>query len=332
MISIKRFLTRTGDEAIFWQVICLLLEKIGSEAIEGDRSEYESFVRGIDDIRDSIVTAGAPETLLVTAGSAVQAMADYNRRVTRFIRRQVAEIQTIASMLTDTVIKMSGENSRFARAFQEIADSMEKVVAIEDIQNVKSRLQECLRDFHEETLQQKAEMENVIAALQEQVERSRERANTPADSDPATGLPRQDVAESVMFNNLKAGVRNYVVTLVINRMQSINARFGYRMGDRVLRTCKERIEKQLLPGDRMFRWSGPAIVLLLERSEPLDEVRGQVKRILETKMEETFDLGNRSVMIPISTSWSAFKLVSPTAVAVKQIQTFIASQSPRDYA
>jgi hypothetical protein len=82
----------------------------------------------------------------------------------------------------------------------------------------------------------------------------------------------------------------------------------------------------------MFRWNGPAIVMLLERPEPLDVVRGQLKRILEVKVEETFDLGHRSVLIPISTAWSAFRLVSPMALAVNQVQTFIASQTPRDFA
>jgi len=230
------------------------------------------------------------------------------------------------------VLKMSGGNTRFAQSFQEIGDGMEKAVALEDFQGLKLRLRDCLQEFRDESLQQKAEMEGVITALQKQVEVGRNVPELSPDIDPATGLPRQEAAEATMLRNLKAGTRNYVVTLVVTRMQSINARFGYQVGDQVLRTCREKLEQQLLPGDQMFRWAGPALVILLERTEPLEIIRGQLKRILDAKIEETYDLGSRSVMIPITMAWSAFKLISPVGIAVRQIQTFIASQSPRDFA
>jgi len=332
MISIKRFLSRSEDEAVLWQVVSLLVEKIGSLAVQGERSEHDAFVAGIERIREAMSADQSCDALLVMAGSVVQAMGDYNQRVSRFIRRQGSEIQTIVSMLSDTVLKMSGGNTRFAQSFQEIGDGMEKAVALEDFQGLKLRLRDCLQEFRDESLQQKAEMEGVITALQRQVEVGRNGPDLSPDTDPATGLPRQEAAEAAMLRNLKAGTRNYVVTLVVTRMQSINARFGYQVGDQVLRTCREKVEQQLLPGDQMFRWTGPALVVLLERTEPLEIIRGQLKRILDAKIEETFDLGSRSVMIPITMAWSAFKLISPVAIAVRQIQTFIASQSPRDFA
>ncbi len=175
-------------------------------------------------------------------------------------------------------------------------------------------------------------MEGVITTLQQEVERSAECGASMPETDAATGLPGKEAAEAAIFEGLKAGKRLYVATVVISRMQSINARFGYEVGDQVLLTCKESVEKQLSPGDQMFRWVGPAMVLLLERADTLDVVRAQLKRILDAKIEETYSLGTRAVMIPISMAWSSFKLVSQVAIAVRQIQTFIASQSPRDFA
>jgi GGDEF domain-containing protein len=331
LISIKRFLNRNGDEAVASQMVTLLLEKIGSQAVRGERSEYEAFAKSIEEIRSSVADVSNADTLLVKVGSAMQAMSDYNQRVSRFIRRQSTGLQTIVSMLADTVKKVSGENTQFGRNFQEVSDGLERASAMEDLTDLKSRLRDCLRGFREETLQRKAEMEEALAALQEQVERGRDLGGPP-DCDPATGLPKQDAAEAAMLKNLKAGSRSYMVTVAVNHMQSINARFGYRVGDQVLRICRDSVEKQLLPGDQMFRWTGPAMVLLLERTETLDIVRGLVKRILDSKLEQSFEIGTRSVMIPISMSWSAFKLVSPVSIAIRQIQTFIASQSPRDFA
>jgi len=331
MISIKRFLNQDGQDVVLWQVVSLLLEKIGSDAVQADRSEFEAFGSNIKRIRESL-SDSASEYLLLNAESAVQAMTDYNQRVSKFIHRQGSEIQNVVAMLTDTVVKMSGGNTRFARSFQEIGDSLDSTPGTVDLQNLKLRLRKCLQEFQEETLQQKAEMEKVITTLQLQVEGSRNGCEMPMeDPDPATGLPQQRSAEAAMVTNLKAGPRTYVATLVVNRMQSINARFGYQVGDRVLRTFREKIEKQLSPRDKMFRWAGPAIVVLIDRPESLEIVREHLKRILDAKFEETFELPDRSVLIPISASWSAFKLISPVSLAIKQIQSFIASQSCRDF-
>ena len=330
MISIKRFLNRSEDEAVLWQVINLLLEKIGTHAVLGDRAEHEFFVMSLDRIRDSVASVSTPETLLVTIGSAVQAMADHKQKVFRFIERQRREIQLIVSMLTETVVRMGGENTQFAQNFQQLGERLERAVALEDLQALKVEFGECLRDFQDETLKRKTEMDSVITTLQQEVERTTTGSDSLLGTDPATGLPGQAAAEAAMLQALKAGTRTFVVTLVISRMQSINARFGYHIGDQVLQTCRETVEKHLLPGDQMFRWTGPAIVLLLDRADSLDVVRGHLKRILDARIEETYSLGSRAVLIPISLAWSALKLVSPLPIAVRQIQTFIASQGPGD--
>jgi GGDEF domain-containing protein len=332
MISIKRFLNRGEDEAVLWQVICTLLEKIGAHAVRGDGSEYEAYVNNLDHIRDAVANVSTPESLLVTIGSAVQAMADHKQRVGKFIQRQRSEIQTMVSMLTETVVTLGGDNTRHAQSVQEISARLESAVALEDLQELKTRLRQCLQDFREETVKQKSQMEGVITTLQHEVERGTATVEAGLEIDPATGLPGQMAAEAAMFDALKAGKRVYVATVVVNRMQSVNARFGYQVGDQVLSACKENIEKQLLPGDQMFRWSGPAMILLMERADTLEVVRGQLKRFLDARIEETYSMGSRAVLLPITMAWSAFKLVSQVSIAVRQIQTFIASQSPRDFA
>jgi GGDEF domain-containing protein len=330
MISIKHYLNRAESEAVLWQGICLLLEKIGDEAVYGDRLEYDAFVRNIEKIRESVASTATPETLLVTIGAAVQAMAGHKQQVAKFMQRQRGEIRTFVSMLTETVVKMTGENTHFAGSFQEIGERMENAGVLDDLQELKLRLHECLLDFRNETLQQKAEMEDVILALQQQLQRTREAAGPLDESKFALDLPQPGEAEAAMLDRIQAGTRNYVATVVIRRMQSINERFGYHVGDRVLQTCRVKVGQQLLPGDQMFRWSGPVLVMLLERADLLEAVRGQLKRILDAKIEETYDLGNRAVMIPISTAWNVFKLTAPVNCAIKQIQTFVASQIPRD--
>ena len=167
------------------------------------------------------------------------------------------------------------------------------------------------------------------------IKNSEERAsaNEPLDLDPITGLPSQETAEATFQDLVRKPGKRFVVVAVVNRMQPINARFGHSVGNQVLRTFKEFFQHELGPQDRLFRWSGPALVAVLERTEALEIVRAEVRRMLNKPLENTtFDVGGREVLIPVSASWSVFMLIPPVTTANRQIQTFIASQGVRDYA
>jgi GGDEF domain-containing protein len=119
--------------------------------------------------------------------------------------------------------------------------------------------------------------------------------------------------------------------MVVDRIKLINLRFGIDAGNSVLRVFKESVEQRFAQGDQLFRWNGPTIVALIDSTQSVDQVRAQVRRLLETRIEETLEVEQRSVLITISASWSVFLLIPPLTDAAKQIQAFIASQGGRDY-
>jgi GGDEF domain-containing protein len=332
MVSLKRFLNASEQEVALAKVVSLLLEKIGTAAAEADHGGYEGFRAEMEQIRLRATHDATAESLFITAGSAVQAMETYNRRISTFVRKQGEELQCIVSMLFETVIKLGGEQMRSVQRLQEIGDKLERAAALEDIQNLKSSLGECLHDFRAEAESQKAEVNETIQTLQQEIDRH-ERSGSAGfeDLDPVTRLPRQASGIQAMQEAIQSGKRRYAVVMVANRMQSINARFGFHVGDRILRAFKENVEKQLLHPDQLFRWEGPAIVALLDRKEPIEQVRAQIRHILDGRLEETFNVEGRSVMIPVSAAWSAFALMPPLANAARQIQAFISSQGSRDY-
>jgi GGDEF domain-containing protein len=114
--------------------------------------------------------------------------------------------------------------------------------------------------------------------------------------------------------------------MVVNRIQPINARFGRAAGDRILARFKKYIEAQLGASDQLFRWAGPAVVVVMERPQTADQVRALVKRMFDTPVQETLELGTRSVLIPISAAWSVMMLTSTPDALEKEIDAFIASQ------
>jgi GGDEF domain-containing protein len=336
MVSIKRHISQSEEEAALHSVILLLLDGMATRMVRGDQGDYEAFHSDMERICDS-ARAGVPaDALLVIAGSAVQALEGYSQRTTRFIRKQGAELQNIISMLTRTVISIGTGSDRSVQRLREIGNHLEKAVELEDVQTLRARLSDCLENVREETLRQKTENDQMVAALQRQIAVSGERTRTISqapDLDPVTGLPTQEAAESALQELVRKPGKRYVVTAVVNRMQPINARFGHATGDDVLRTFKELFQEQLSPGDQLFRWSGPALVGMLERPDALEAVRAQVRKMLDRPTKETmFEVAGRQVLIPISSTWLVFMLIPPASTAVKQIQTFIASQGNRDYA
>ena len=114
--------------------------------------------------------------------------------------------------------------------------------------------------------------------------------------------------------------------MILSRFQPIAARFGRAAGDLMLSRFREMMEIRIVAPDQLFCWAGPAMVAILERPQPLTVIRLLVKRLVDVRAEETFQIGERSVMIPISSAWSVFPLEATPAATEKHIHAFISSQ------
>ncbi|HVV47226.1 MAG TPA: diguanylate cyclase [Bryobacteraceae bacterium] len=330
MLSLKSFLNASESELALRKVVSLLIEKIGASAAKGDGDEHADFCAEMNDLRDRLAAEVSSENLLIMAGSAVQTMENYNLRISTLIRRQAAELQSVIAMVTETALKIGGESTRSAQRLQEIGNHFEKAGSFDDLKTLKAHLGECLNSFRQEVERQKHESDSAIRSLQRQVGQRGAEIPTPSNDtpDPTTGLPCKPAALQAMQAAAETGMRLYVVAMVVKGVQSVNTRFGFEVGDRMLRTFKENLERHLSPKDKLFRWDGPAIVALMDRAEPVGQVRTQIRRILDGRLEQNFTVDGRSVLIPIHADFLIFPLMPPMAQVVRQIQKFVGVQSP----
>ncbi len=118
---------------------------------------------------------------------------------------------------------------------------------------------------------------------------------------------------------------------VVNRVQAVNARFGYAIGDQVLAIAAQQIRAALSADDKVCRWQGPALLAILTRPENLMTVRDEIRRFADKKLEKTFVVGTRSVLLPISTSWTVFPIAAPVEALLRKIEIFTAAQISHDY-
>ena len=80
-----------------------------------------------------------------------------------------------------------------------------------------------------------------------------------------------------------------VVFADIDNFKVINDSLGHRTGDELLVAVAERFSHELRPDDVIARFGGDEFVILLERVEDLDDVRGVADR-LAAAIREPFEL------------------------------------------
>jgi GGDEF domain-containing protein len=336
MISLKKYFSREPDvETAYRRIIGLFLQGIALHAVEGDKAEFEQFRDDMDRCSATLSPDTSTAELLVVVGGSLRAMEDYNQRTSKFVRRQSTELQHIVSMLTEAVITIGSSSEQSVSRLQNIEKSIEGTQAVEDIQILKLRLKECLEAVHEEAQRQKRDGQDALVTLQQELDNSRERmgiAPAAPEMDAATGLPGKGEAERAIRNALVSPAHKFLVVAVSPRVQAVNARFGYAVGDRVLAALAEHFRKGLSASDQIYRWRGPTLVALIERAESVERIRTEIRQFADARLERTIEIGHRTVLIPISAAWVVFPLEPPMDVFLKQVEIFTTAQLPREAA
>lgn len=335
MISFKPYLFKDPEaDNAYRRIIGLFLQGIALHAVEGDKGDYDRFRADIDEFSKQIGPETPLSELLVQAGAALQAMEDYNRRTSKVIRRQNSELQNMVSMLTQTVITIGSSGEASVNKLQDIEKSIERARMLEDIQLLKLRLGECLESVREEAQRQKTAGQTTLESLRKELEGSRDRMGSivaAVELDAATGLPSKKEALKAIQAAVGMPANKFLVVAAVSRVQAVNARFGYAVGDRVLAAFAEHFKSNLAARDQVFRWHGPSIIALLEREDRLEKVRTELRRFADVKLEKTVEVANRTVLLPISASWSIFSVAPPMEELLKKMEAFTAAQVPRDY-
>ena len=331
MISIKRYLTeysKLSAEKGYPRILCLVLEGLARSAIEGDPSELEQFAGSISTLTESLREAGGVAEAFLIAEAALAALADYNQRTRVFLHQPRLELQNMIAMLTETITSMASGCETSVRRLQNVEQKIERARDIGDVQQLKGQLLECLEQVRAETEQQQ-KVRATTGQIQAELESSRQRmVSATKELDPITGLPAAAEANEALRLCLKQDRRFYAAAFVVQRIQSINMRFGYDLGDQVLKAFRDHLRLSLSESDRLFRYRGPTIIALIDRAQPVERVRVEMKRIGENSKGRTFEINGREVIIAINANWTVVPVEDSELSVRAQIDTFIASQLP----
>ena len=329
MVTLKQYLNDWQPE--LRRVVSVMFDGLASSAVRSDEAEHADLSATLKGIESTIEEEFTPERLVGAAGDGIKALDEYNQRTTRFIRQQGAELRKMIAMLSESILRIGDSSERSQQALEGIQANLRQARGLEDLQKLKARLGTCLEQLCGEALRQKEESRTAIAELRQHIEHAEVEVPCTGEADAVTGLPGRAAAEAALREASGQPGRKYVGILVLDRLQSINARFGSGIGDQVLAELARHLERHLTTADNLYRWSGPTLLALMPRQCTIDRIRMDLKPAFGKCLDKEFDVGGRNVLIPVSPAWAVFGLLPPVSTIVKHIDAFVASQTPRDY-
>lgn len=325
MISLKRLLEHgEADPAPSLLRACsLLLEAIAIHAVQHDPVVYAAFR---DSVRQHRLETEKPEStdqVLVSTGQVIQAMESYNRAVETFLRMQTSEFHEMVRMVSRTVLEITRESAHADENLSQIEKDLAAIAGMDDLRLMKNMLRDSLQSIVQESSRQRESARKVSEGLQAQL-RS---APLEASVDGVTGLPDAVEAERAIEAAMASGSAAYVAVLCMERLNAINASFGYSVGDRLMLQFAQDVGQRLNAADRLFRWRGPTLAAVLSRPGKTHDVRIEVSRLVGQRHEQVVQFQGRTVLLPVAARCTVISLKETPLLqdALDRLNAFVAS-------
>jgi GGDEF domain-containing protein len=333
VISLKKFLARDESDAESpSRIVWLILEAVACHAIEADPEERKAFQDSLRAVIERMEQSTKSADSLVLAGEAIRSIETYNRDVQRSLKSQVREMQSIVSLFSRSMLQVSKSSAASAHKLHQIERQIEKSSQCEDLKAIKVQLERSLVNICEEAAAQERRSAEINDQIQDAINRPESAAalsEAVGDFDLVTGLPNFRDGERAIRAAIAAGGSTYAIMLSVDRLEVINGRFGFAVGDRILMLFGQHLAQRFSKSDSLFRWRGPAFLALLDRQGPEISVRAEIARMVAARMDQEIELGGRSVLLPITSSWMITNVAGSTVEKITQkLDAFSTGQTP----
>lgn len=301
--SHKELSSHAAEEKNLLPALQSLVHGISMHSVKGDPEEDRQFRTRMHKISEAVSGEPAWLDVMAAADSGVSALRDHNDRANKYQRAHVTELRAVIQMLVGTLEDLTIAGPTRMRELQEIHKQMIATSGPEGIQACKANLSKCL------------------AGIREEAERHKQYGDGHSLQDPVTGLEARPAAETALTEACAADTPACAVVVSIDRLSLYNRRYGRDVGDKVLQYFVEFVKRAFEAGVSLFRWSGPA-VLLLRHGSP-DAVQAEMRRAFDPRLEFEVDSGSRAILLTIGVSWSVVPMMVDPRLVVNKIDAFV---------
>jgi GGDEF domain-containing protein len=309
----------------------ILIRGMALHAIEGDSNDLRFLRERTSGIADSLNRDSSPDDLLVAIGKTLRALEEYNRRSAVIFKGQVDELRGMLSTMTSTVMFITSSSETSVKQLGIVEAKLQRAQTLEDTRRVKESMADCLALVRSESQRLQSDARAKINTLKGDVERlsSRLKAASSEDSqDPVTGLAGRFAAEEAIAAKILDGKDFAVGLFALERMVSVNARFGRQVGDEILVTAAKMLA-QRLSGTTLYRWSGPAFAAVFDSSVSLSAAESRAQQAASLRVEKNFESDDHAVMIVVTASCQLLRItgkILPDSV-FKSMDSFVATRN-----
>lgn len=279
----------------------VLLTGLAIHAVEEDPVQLRDFRDGIASITASLNEDSTDEDLLVGTGKALRMLAEFNQSAAETRKKHADELRLMLVMMTGAVAFLTATSETSVSQLNTIERKLQRASTLEDTRQLRAQMADCLTIIRSESARIQVESKVRLRALQAEVERVSTRLQMglfDSSTDPVTGLPARAQAEQAITARIAAGQEHVAALFVVDRLASINDRFGRSTGDDILLLVAQQLAKRL-SGSTLFRWSGPAILAVLEIVTTAEAAENQAKLAATMSVEKSVEAGERAVLLPI---------------------------------
>lgn len=318
VISIKRLLgdeVRTADHPL--RVAQILLRGMGLHAVEGNPDEFRAFRTAMEQAAHTLGLAVTDAAALVAVSAGLRALEEYNRSAEDYLHAGGNDLRAMVKMLTTAIGEFASGGEQNVSNLRQIESRVAWASQSQDVRAIKGQLASCLQEIRKETERQKAATATTVTRLQEDLAQARTES-----VDPATGLPRRSKAVEFIRETCRSQTPAFAFCMLMDRLQAVNVTFGSEVGDQVLRYFVGYIQRNLPPGDQLFRWTGACLLAIVPRHSELLPVRKELARLMEPTLDYTVQTATRTVLLPVKACWTVIPFTPAPETLIDQIDNF----------
>lgn len=301
--SHKQLSSQTDAEKAPLFAIQALVHGMAAHSVKSSPEEDRDFRSRLNRISEAVSDEPSWLDAMSLAERVVTTMRDHADRANKYNRSYLCELHDVIRMLIGTLEDLAIAGPNRMRDLQEIEKKLATAPNPDATRESKLRLSQCLDQIREEAM------------------RHKQFAGAHGFQDPVTGLDGRPAAEAALAEACAGDNPVCAAIVLVDRIPLYNRRYGREVGDKVLRFFVELVQRSFEPGLALFRWTGPA-VLLLRRGSP-DGVQAEMRRAFDPRLDFEVDSGSRSILLTIGVSWSVVPMMVDPRLVVNKIDAFV---------
>jgi hypothetical protein len=214
-------------------------------------------------------------------------------------RRQAADMQSILTMLNDTLVGFATGSERSVERLHRVQESLARASQLDDIVSLKATVGETLRLIREETRREREESTKAVAHFQDRFVWARETILRQAP-----GLPGREAAlEAVEMLRQGANAMDLaVVAARLERIQALSGRFSPAVSEEAIVAFAHNEAAEAYQG-HVYRWAPDTILWVMNIPSDIERLRASLADRLREPHEYHGVANGRKVLFLLPIRW-----------------------------